>query len=138
MEMGCYGIGVTRIVGAAIEQGYDDRGIIFPTPIAPFEVSLVPVAYHKSETVRAATNAMYDELRSAGIDVLLDDREERPGVLFADNDLIGIPHRIVIGDRGLKEGQIEYKGRTDAEPTMLPLASVLALLKEKGCGASQH
>lgn len=138
MEMGCYGIGVTRIVGAAIEQGYDERGIIFPTAMAPFEVSIVPVAYHKSDTVRAAADQMYQAFREAGIDVLLDDREERPGVLFADNDLIGIPHRVVIGERGLKEGKVEYKGRTDSEAGLLPQNEILALLKEKGCGASRH
>jgi prolyl-tRNA synthetase len=138
MEMGCYGIGVTRIVGAAIEQGHDDRGIIFPTSIAPFEVSIVPVAYHKSDIVRAATDSIYKTLRESGIDVLLDDREERPGVLFADSDLVGIPHRVVIGERGLKEGKVEYKGRTDAEATLLPLDEILGLLKEKGCGASPH
>ena len=135
MEMGCYGIGVTRIVGAAIEQGYDERGIVFPRAIAPFEVSIVPVAYHKNETVRAAADAMYQNFRDAGIDVLLDDREERPGVLFADTDLIGIPHRVVIGERGLKEGKVEYKGRTDTEAQMLPLNDLLGMLKEKGCGA---
>lgn len=138
MEMGCYGIGVTRIVGAAIEQGHDERGIIFPTAIAPFEVNVVPVAYHKSEAVRVAANALYQQLREAGIDALIDDREERPGVLFADSDLIGIPHRIVIGERGLKEGKLEYKGRTDAEPQMLPLEEALKFLKEKGCGGSLH
>jgi prolyl-tRNA synthetase len=138
MEMGCYGIGVTRIVGAAIEQGHDERGIIFPTSIAPFEVSIVPVAYHKNDLVRAAADAMYKTLRESGIDVLLDDREERPGVLFADTDLIGVPHRVVIGERGLKEGKVEYKGRTDAEATLLPLDDILGLLKEKGCGASPH
>ena len=138
MEMGCYGIGVTRIVGAAIEQGYDERGIIFPTAIAPFEVSIVPVAYHKNETVRAAADSMYAALKTSGIDVLLDDREERPGVLFADTDLVGIPHRIVIGERGLKENKVEYKGRRDVEATLLPLEEVLAVLKEKGCGISRH
>jgi len=136
MEMGCYGIGVTRIIGAAIEQGHDERGIVFPTPIAPFEVSIVPVAYHKSDLVRETANRMYALLRENGIDVLLDDREERPGVLFADSDLIGVPHRIVIGERGLKEGKIEYKGRTDTAPAMFDVADVLALVKEKGCGAS--
>ena len=134
MEMGCYGIGITRIIGAAIEQGHDERGIIFPKAIAPFEVSLVPVAYKKSEIVREAVTQLYAQLQAAGIDVLLDDREERPGVLFADMDLIGIPHRIVVGERGLKEGQMEYKGRCDAEGKMLQTGDVLAFLKEKGCG----
>lgn len=138
MEMGCYGIGVTRIVGAAIEQGHDERGIVFPISMAPFEVSIVPVAYHKSDVVRGAADAMYKTFRESGIDVLLDDREERPGVLFADTDLIGVPHRVVIGERGLKEGKVEYKGRTDAEATLLSLDDILGLLKEKGCGASPH
>ena len=135
MEMGCYGIGVTRIVGSAIEQRHDERGVIFPTAIAPFEVSVVPVAYHKSDSVKATADTLYQQFRDAGIDVLLDDREERPGVLFADSDLIGIPHRVVIGERGLKEGKVEYKGRTDAEPQMVPIEHILMLLKEKGCGA---
>lgn len=135
MEMGCYGIGVTRIVGAAIEQGHDERGIVFPGSIAPFEVSLVPVAYHKSEQVRAAADQLYKDLRAAGIDVLLEDRQERPGVLFADMDLIGIPHRVVIGERGLKEGKVEYKGRCDAEASLIAVAEILPLLKDKGCGA---
>ena len=136
MEMGCYGIGVTRIIGAAIEQNHDDRGIIFPLGIAPFEVSIVPVAYHKSAIVQESCAKLYSDLKSAGIDVLLDDREERPGFLFADNDLIGIPHRIVIGERGLKEGQVEYKGRRDSDPAMIDLGRVLDMLKEKGCGKS--
>jgi prolyl-tRNA synthetase len=134
MEMGCYGIGVTRIIGAAIEQNHDDRGIIFPNAIAPFEVAIVPVAFHKNEAVRQAALTIYDQLHNAGVDVLLDDREERPGVLFADNDLIGIPHRLVIGERGLKEGMVEYKGRTDADPSMVPLAAIVSHLKAKGCG----
>jgi prolyl-tRNA synthetase len=136
MEMGCYGIGVTRVIGAAIEQGHDERGIVFPPSIAPFEVSLVPVAYHKSEQVRAATDELYAQLRTAGIDVLLEDRQERPGVLFADMDLIGVPHRVVIGERGLKEGKVEYKGRRDAEASMVDLADLFPLLKGKGCGAN--
>ena len=115
MEMGCYGIGVSRIVGAAIEQGNDDKGIILPPAIAPFAVCIVPMGYHKSEAVKAAADELYAELTAAGIDVLLDDRNERPGVMFADMELIGIPHRIVIGERGLKEGKLEYKGRRDAE-----------------------
>jgi prolyl-tRNA synthetase len=135
MEMGCYGIGVTRIVGAAIEQGHDERGIVFPSSIAPFEVSLVPVAYHKSEQVRAAADQLYKNLRAAGMDVLLEDRQERPGVLFADMDLIGVPHRVVIGERGLKEGKVEYKGRCDAEASLVDVADVLPLLRGKGCGA---
>jgi hypothetical protein len=117
MEMGCYGIGVTRIVGAAIEQGHDERGIIFPAAIAPFQVCIVPMAYAKSEAVRAAADALYAELTEAGIDVLLDDRNERPGVMFAEMELIGIPHRVVVGERGLAEGKLEYKGRVDSRVT---------------------
>ena len=133
MEMGCYGIGVTRIVGAAIEQNHDERGIIFPRAIAPFEVCIVPMGYAKSETVRTAANKLYADLGAAGIDVLLDDRDERPGIMFADMELIGIPHRIVVGDRGLGEGKLEYKGRTDAEATMVPVAALMDFIKEKLC-----
>ena len=135
MEMGCYGIGVSRIVGAAIEQNHDDRGIIFPTAIAPFEVCIVPMGYAKSDAVKAAANALYAELKAAGIDVLLDDRSERPGVMFAEMELIGIPHRIVVGDRGLAEGKLEYKGRTDSEATMVPLAEIGAFMKARLCTA---
>ena len=131
MEMGCYGIGVTRIVGAAIEQGHDDKGIIFPTAIAPFEVCIVPMGYRKSEAVKAATDKLYNELKASGVDVLLDDRDERPGVMFADMELIGIPHRVVIGDRGLANGELEYKGRRDADPTMVKADQIGAFLREK-------
>lgn len=113
MPMGCYGIGVTRIVAAAIEQNYDDKGIIWPTSIAPFEIAIVPMNMHKSEKVKAAAEKIYTELTDKGIDVLLDDRNERPGVKFADLELMGIPHRIVIGDRSLDNGEVEYKGRND-------------------------
>ena len=133
MEMGCYGIGVTRIVGAAIEQCHDERGIIFPRAIAPFEVCIVPMGYAKSDAVKTATDALYTELRSAGIDVLLDDRNERPGVMFADMELIGVPHRIVVGERGLGEGKLEYKGRTDAEAQMVSIASIGEFIKAKLC-----
>jgi prolyl-tRNA synthetase len=135
MEMGCYGIGVTRIVGAAIEQGHDGRGIVLPATIAPFSVAIVPMGYHKSEAVRAAANALYAELRDAGFDVLLEDRNERPGVLFADMELVGVPHRLVIGERGLASGEVEYKGRRDAEPRMLPRAAVIEALRAAGCTA---
>ena len=131
MEMGCYGIGVTRIVGAAIEQGHDDKGIIFPASIAPFEVCIVPMGYRKSEAVKAATDKLYNELKASGVDVLLDDRDERPGVMFADMELIGIPHRVVIGDRGLANGELEYKGRRDAEATMIQAAQIGTFLREK-------
>ena len=130
-EMGCYGIGVTRIVAAAIEQNHDAKGIIFPAQIAPFEVCLVPIGYQKSPAVREAADKLYADLQQARIDVLLDDREERPGVLFADMDLIGIPHRIVLGDRGLAGGTAEYKARRDEKGTDVPLANVLAFLKDR-------
>ena len=133
MEMGCYGIGVSRIVGSAIEQGNDERGIILPPAIAPFEVCVVPMGYLKSDAVKAAADQLYADLKAAGIDVLLDDRNERPGVMFADMELIGIPHRLVIGERGLKEGQIEYKGRQEAEASMLPQADALSFIQGKLC-----
>ena len=135
MEMGCYGIGVSRIVGAAIEQGHDDKGIILPPTIAPFAVCIVPMGYHKSEAVKAAADQLYADLKKAGIDVVLDDRNERPGVMFADMELIGIPHRVVIGERGLKEGQVEYKGRTEAEATMIAQVDILDTLQGKLCAA---
>jgi prolyl-tRNA synthetase len=120
--MGCYGIGVTRILGAAIEQNYDARGIIWPESIAPFEAVICPMGYDRSEAVRAEAERLYASLVAAGVDVILDDRGERPGVMFADWELIGVPHRLVVGDRGLKEGQVEYQGRRDTEATMLPVA----------------
>ena len=131
MEMGCYGIGVTRIVAAAIEQNHDARGIAFPRPMAPFEACLVPIGYHKSPLVRETADRLYAEFQAAGIEVLLEDRNERPGVLFADMDLIGIPHRLVISERGLGSGEAEYKGRRDAGPAAVPLESCLAYLKER-------
>jgi len=133
MEMGCYGIGVSRVVGAAIEQYHDERGIVFPTAIAPFEACIVPMGYAKSEAVKTAADALYADLKASGIDVLLDDRSERPGIMFAEMELIGIPHRIVVGDRGLGEGKLEYKGRTDTEATMVPVAEIGAFLKAKLC-----
>jgi len=129
LEMGCYGIGVTRVVAAAIEQNHDQRGIAFPRPIAPFEVSLVPIGYHKSAAVREAAERLHAELAAAGIDVLMDDRDERPGVLFADMDLIGIPHRVVLSERGLAAGSAEYKGRRDDKPRDMPLKEVVNFLK---------
>ncbi len=134
MEMGCYGIGVSRIVGAAIEQCHDDRGIVFPTSIAPFEVCIVPMGYAKSTAVKEAADKLYAELKKAGVDVLLDDRNERPGVMFAEMELIGIPHRVVIGERGLAESRFEYKGRTDAEAQMIPIGEIDAFLKARLCG----
>jgi prolyl-tRNA synthetase len=130
-EMGCYGIGVTRIVAAAIEQGNDARGIIFPAPMAPFQACLVPIGYHKSAAVRAAADQLYAELSAQGIDLLMDDRDERPGVLFADMELIGIPHRLVLSERGLAAGNAEYKGRRDETPQDLPLQDALAFLRER-------
>ena len=130
-EMGCYGIGVTRVVAAAIEQNHDERGIVFPAPIAPFEVCLVPIGYHKSAAVREAAERLYRELAQDGVDVLLEDREERPGVLFADMDLLGIPHRVVLSERGLAGGNAEYKGRRDDKPSDLPLASLVPSLSKK-------
>ncbi|MCL2523166.1 MAG: proline--tRNA ligase [Betaproteobacteria bacterium] len=133
MEMGCYGIGVSRIVGAAIEQGNDERGIVLPAAIAPFDVCIVPMGYHKSDAVRAEADRLYETLAAAAIDAVLDDRNERPGVMFADMELIGIPHRIVIGERGLKDGQVEYKGRQDGEATMLAADDILAFIQKKLC-----
>jgi prolyl-tRNA synthetase len=133
MEMGCYGIGVTRIVGAAIEQGHDERGIVFPAAIAPFEVCIVPMGYAKSQAVRDAADALYSELTREGIDVLLDDRNERPGVMFAEMELIGVPHRVVVGERGLAQGKLEYKGRVDSESQMLPVATLGRFLKDRLC-----
>ena len=129
MEMGCYGIGVSRIVGAAIEQGHDQRGISFPLAIAPFQLAIVPIGMKKSEAVKNAVESLYAELQQAGIEVLLDDRDERPGVMFADMELIGIPHRIVVGERGLKEDQIEYQGRHDQQAQSLPIQNVVNYLK---------
>ena len=122
MQMGCYGIGVTRVVAAAIEQNHDERGIIWPDPMAPFAIAVIPMGYRRSEAVKAAADALYDKLVAAGIDALLDDRDERPGVLLADQELIGIPHRVVIGDRGIKEGVVEYQHRRDAAATKVPAA----------------
>ncbi|MEW5942263.1 MAG: proline--tRNA ligase [Pseudomonadota bacterium] len=135
MEMGCYGIGVSRIVGAAIEQGHDERGIIFPEALAPFSVAIVPIGMGRSDAVREAAEKLHAGLEAAGIEVLLDDRDERPGVMFADMELIGIPHRIVIGDRGLKEGNVEYQGRRDEKATPVPLSNAVAHVKSVMCSA---
>jgi prolyl-tRNA synthetase len=124
MEMGCYGIGVTRVVAAAIEQNHDDKGIIWPDSMAPFTVAVIPLGYKKSEAVRAAADKLYGELAAAGVEVFLDDRDERPGVLLADQELIGIPHRIVIGERGLKEGVVEYQHRRDPAVTKVAIGEV--------------
>jgi prolyl-tRNA synthetase len=134
MQMGCYGIGITRVVAAAIEQNCDDKGMIWPEPLAPFTVAIAAIGYDRSESVRAAADRLHDELQASGIEVLLDDRGERPGVMFADLELIGIPHRVTIGDRGLKDGKVEYQGRRDAQSTTLPLADAAALLRTRlGC-----
>jgi prolyl-tRNA synthetase len=129
MEMGCYGIGVTRVVAAAIEQNNDECGIIWPEPLAPFAVAIAPVGYDRSDAVRDAAVRLHDELEAAGVEVLLDDRGERPGVMFADLELIGIPHRITIGDRSLKEGKVEYQGRRDGTATLIPLAESAAYVR---------
>jgi prolyl-tRNA synthetase len=130
MMMGCYGIGVTRIVGAAIEQNHDDNGIIWPAPLAPFDVVLVPINMHRSEAVREAAEALYAELGEAGLEVLFDDRDVRPGVKFADAELIGIPHRLVVSDRGLEAGELEYRHRRDEESRNLKREEALNLLKK--------
>ena len=133
LEMGCYGIGISRIVAAAIEQNFDERGIIWPPALAPFALAIVPIGMGKSAAVRGTTEKLYAELTGAGIEVLLDDRDERPGVMFADMELIGIPHRIVIGERGLKQGQIEYQGRRDGHPHSIALAEAVAAVKSRVC-----
>jgi len=129
--MGCYGIGVTRVVAAAIEQHHDDRGIIWPMAIAPFQVVLVPMNAHKSIRVREAAEEIYTQLIAAGVDVLLEDRGLRPGVSFADMELLGIPHRLVLGERGLDNGMIEYKNRSTGEQAEFALADVLTELSKQ-------
>ncbi|MBR4939483.1 MAG: proline--tRNA ligase [Burkholderiaceae bacterium] len=130
LEMGCYGIGVTRLVGAAIEQGHDDKGIIWPDSIAPFTTVICPMGYAKSEEVRAEADRIYNELKAAGVDVILDDRDMRPGVMFADWELIGVPHRVVIGDRGLKTGEVEYAHRKDlANKQMIKTDEIVEFIK---------
>ncbi|MGD9833328.1 MAG: proline--tRNA ligase [Piscinibacter sp.] len=129
MQMGCYGIGVTRILGAAIEQGHDERGIAWPDAMAPFTVVICPIGYDRSADVKAAADGLHDELAAMSIDVMLDDRGERPGAMFADWELIGIPHRVVVSDRGLKEGRVEYQGRQDTQATPLAVGEVTAHLK---------
>jgi len=131
MVMGCYGIGITRILGAAIEQNYDARGIIWPASIAPFQVVICPVGYDRSDAVREEADRLHAELVAAGIDVMLDDRGERPGAMFADWELIGVPFRVVVGDRGLKEGKLEFQGRRDEAATAVAPADVLATLKAR-------
>jgi prolyl-tRNA synthetase len=129
MEMGCYGIGVTRVVAAAIEQNYDQRGILWPAAMTPFQVFIAPIGIQKNAEVRARAEAIHDQLVARGVEVLLDDRDERPGVMFADQELIGIPHRIVVSERGLKEGQLEYQARADNKVHKLDLQNALQHLQ---------
>ncbi len=136
MFMGCYGIGVTRVVAAAIEQNHDERGIAWPEPIAPFHVSLIPINLQKSERVREVAERLYAELEAAGVEVLFDDRDARPGVKFADDELLGIPHRIVVGDKGLERGVVEYKARTGGANAEVPVDSVARFLRELGRGGA--
>ena len=131
MQMGCYGIGVTRILGAAIEQNFDAKGIIWPLAIAPFEVVLCPLGYDRSDAVREATESLYALLVEAGIDVILDDRGERPGAMFADWELIGVPHRVVIGERSLKDDLLEYQGRRDESATPIARSEILSFLRAR-------
>ena len=131
LTMGCYGIGVSRIVAAAIEQNHDERGIIWPAAIAPFQLALVPINMHKSQRLREAVMELYAKLIDAGIDVLLDDRRERPGVMFADMELIGIPYRLVFSERGLDEGQLEFKARSDSENQFIKLGSAVEFIRGK-------
>ncbi|WP_027852477.1 proline--tRNA ligase [Marinobacterium litorale] len=128
MDMGCYGVGITRVVAAAIEQNNDERGIIWPSALAPFQVALVPLNYDKSDAVKAKADELYEAFKAAGVDVLLDDRKERPGVKFADMELIGIPHRLVISDRGLKQETLEYKARTDDESQDIAVNDALSFI----------
>jgi prolyl-tRNA synthetase len=130
-EMGCYGIGITRLPAAAIEQNHDERGIIWPDAIAPFTVVICPIGMDRSDAVRQAAEQLHQQLLALGVDVLLDDRNERPGAMFADWELIGVPHRVTIGDKGLKEGQVEYQHRRDAAATKVAAGEVLGLLKSK-------
>jgi len=130
-EMGCYGIGVTRLPAAAIEQNHDERGIIWPDAIAPFTVAICPIGMDRSAEVRAAAESLHAELLAAGVDAILDDRGERPGAMFADWELIGVPHRVTIGDKGLKEGVVEYQHRRDAAATKVALAEVGAFVRSR-------
>ena len=131
MEMGCYGIGVSRIVAAAIEQNNDARGIVFPAAMAPFDLCIVPIGMGKSERVRQAAEQLHRDLSQVGLEVLLDDRDERPGIMFADMELVGIPHRLVVGERGLKDGNVEYQGRHEEKATVIPLTEAVAFIREK-------
>lgn len=138
MVMGCYGVGVTRVLGAAIEQCFDDRGIVWPVSIAPFQVVICPMGYDRSELVRETSDRLHAELQAAGIEVILDDRGERPGAMFADWELIGVPYRVVIGDRGLKEGNLEFQARTDTQATVVPVAEMAAKVITEVKAKLQH
>jgi prolyl-tRNA synthetase len=131
MYMGCYGIGVTRVVAAAIEQNHDSNGILWPEAIAPFQVVLVPINYQKSTQVKETADSLYEQFNAAGIDTLLDDRDARPGVKFADSELMGIPHRIVIGERGLASGNLEYRHRSETESTEISAADPVGYIRNK-------
>jgi prolyl-tRNA synthetase len=131
MLMGCYGIGVSRVVAAAVEQHYDERGIVWPLPMAPFQVALLAINAARSQRLREAVEVLYQQLLAAGIEVLLDDREVRPGVMFADMDLIGIPHRLVLSERKLDAGQVEYKSRREAETVEVEQSCALDFLRER-------
>jgi prolyl-tRNA synthetase len=129
MVMGCYGIGITRLLGAAIEQNHDEKGIIWPAAIAPFEAVICPVNYRQSESVRQVADHIYEQLINAGVDTILDDRGERPGAMFADWELIGVPHRITVGERGLKDGKVEYVDRRALQTTPVPVGDVLPFIR---------
>jgi len=131
IQMGCYGIGVTRVVAAAIEQNHDERGIAWPAAMAPFAVAIAPIGYDRSDGVRQCADRLHEALTAAGVEVLLDDRSERPGVMFADLELIGIPHRVTIGDRGLKEGIVEYQARRETQATKVAVAEILSFIEQR-------
>jgi prolyl-tRNA synthetase len=130
MLMGCYGLGITRVVAAAIEQHHDQNGIIWPQNIAPFQLVIIPINAQRSVVVREAAEKLYQELTALGLDILLDDRNERPGVLFADSDLIGIPHRLVVSERNLEQGSVEYKARNGNEASLIPMNELISFISK--------
>jgi prolyl-tRNA synthetase len=134
LEMGCYGIGITRILGAAIEQCHDERGMLWPRSIAPFEVVICPIGYDRTPDVRSAADRLHASLIAEGIDAVLDDRGERPGAMFADWELIGVPWRVVVGDRHLKNGAVEIQGRSEVAARLIPIEAVVAALKDQLAG----
>jgi prolyl-tRNA synthetase len=138
LMMGCYGIGVSRVVAAAIEQNHDAQGIRWPTAIAPFQVALLPIKLGKSYRIRETVDRLYKDLHAAGIEALLDDRDARPGVMFADMELIGIPHRIVIGEKGLDAGTVEYRGRGEREDRLIPIQGVVSFLRQEIINHAGH